>query len=220
MIFPRRPADVALAVVVEVARRPLRLEIPLPSVADQRAIARRRHGQPIREMAAIAGAAGDLPGRVDEAESLDRRVGGLVDVVGRSLERVELNVLRELLTVARRPCVIGHQHDEARGGGGGAEEMRIPTEAKGVGPHVGGAAVDQDEQRIRTRRIESGRHGIEAVNVLAATRSEPELAERLPVDPRHALAIEMGERRPPAGRGIDAHNFGGTDRALPRGSDL
>src|SRR3989449_10305254 len=51
-------------------------------------------------------------------------------------------------------------------------------------------------------------------------RSEPELAQRLPVDPRHALAIEMGERRPPAGRGIDAHDFGGTDCALPHPGDL
>src|SRR5256885_17124641 len=93
--------------------------------------------------------------------------------------------------------------------------MRIPTQAKGVGPHVGRAAMDQDEQRIRTRRVESGRYGIEAVNALAATRGEPELAQRLPVDPRHALAIEMGGRRPPSGRGIDAHDFGGTACRLP-----
>ena len=60
MIFPRRSADVALTVVVEIAGRPLRLEVPLAGVADQRAIARRRDSQPIREMPAVAGAAGHL----------------------------------------------------------------------------------------------------------------------------------------------------------------
>src|SRR5437762_10057033 len=102
MIFPRRPTDVALAVVVEIAGRPLRLEVPLAGVADERAIARRRDGQPVREMPAVAGAAGHLSGRVDEPEALDRRIGGLVDVVGRPFERIELYVLRKLLAVAGR----------------------------------------------------------------------------------------------------------------------
>src|SRR5439155_15589477 len=38
MIFPRRAAHVALAVVVEVAGRPLRLEIPLTGMTDERPI--------------------------------------------------------------------------------------------------------------------------------------------------------------------------------------
>src|SRR5256886_14804726 len=75
--------------------------------------------------------------------------------------------------------------------------------------------MNQDKQRIGVRRIESGRDGIEAMNALAATRGNPKLAQRLPVDARHALAVEMGEWRPPPAGGIDAHDFGGAHRALP-----
>ena len=60
MIFPWRAADVAFAIVVEIAGRPLRLEIPFAGMTHQRAIPRRRHGEPIDEMAAVARAARDL----------------------------------------------------------------------------------------------------------------------------------------------------------------
>src|SRR5207249_2937539 len=80
MVFPRRAADVALAIVVEVARRPLRFEVPLAGVTDERAIARRGHREPVGEMAAVARAPRDLSGRVDEPEPLDPRVRGLVQV--------------------------------------------------------------------------------------------------------------------------------------------
>src|SRR5439155_16783621 len=64
MVLPRRAADVALAVVVEIARRPLRLEIPFAGVAHQRAIPCRRHREPVGEMTTVARAARDLPGCV------------------------------------------------------------------------------------------------------------------------------------------------------------
>src|SRR5437762_11938124 len=43
MVLPRRPADVALAIVVEVARGPLAFEVPLARMAHQGAITRGRH---------------------------------------------------------------------------------------------------------------------------------------------------------------------------------
>src|SRR5689334_9317695 len=93
--------------------------------------------------------------------------------------------------------------------------MRIPAQAKVVGPHVGGAAVDEDEQRILLRRVEVGRQRHEAVDLLAATVGEPEFAQRLPVDLRDAIVGEVSERRPLAGIEIDAPNLSWMHRALP-----
>src|SRR6266542_363750 len=213
VVFPRGAAHVALAVVVEVARRPLRLEIPFAGVAHQRTVARRGHGEPVGEMAAVTRAAGDLPGRIDEVEPLDRAVGGLVDVVRRPLERIKLDVLRNLLAVARRAPVVGHQDHVTPPGG--AQEMRIPAQAKVVGPHVGRTAMDQHEQRIAAARVESRRHCVEAVNAFATGRCKPELAQRLPVDLCRPVSVELRQYGPvPRGR-IDPDDLGWIRRTLP-----
>src|SRR5712671_1653627 len=93
--------------------------------------------------------------------------------------------------------------------------MRIPAEAKVVGPHVRGAAVDQDEQGIAAGRVEPWRDGVEAVDALAAARREPEFPQRLPIDPGGAVGIELGERGRSARRGIDSDDLRGIRRALP-----
>src|SRR6058998_3013846 len=102
MVFPRWAADVALAVVVKIARRPLRFEIPFTGMTHQCAIARCRHREPVSEMAAVARAPRDLFRRIEEPETLDRRVRCFVQLVRRAFEWIELNVLRELLAVSGR----------------------------------------------------------------------------------------------------------------------
>ena len=97
-----------------VSRSPLRFEIHETGVADQRLVARRRCGQPVREVAAVARAAGDLLLRVDEREALDRFIDRLIDLLRGSLQRVAHDVLRELLAEAGRPGVVRHEHDVAR----------------------------------------------------------------------------------------------------------
>src|SRR3954469_25394743 len=93
VILPRRTTDIALAVVVVIAGGPLRLEIPLAGMAHQGAIAGRRDRQPVGEMPAVARAPSNLTRRVDEVKALDRGIGGFVEIVGRPLQRVELNIL-------------------------------------------------------------------------------------------------------------------------------
>src|SRR5689334_5645967 len=162
-------------------------------------------------MSTVRRAARDLLRCVDERILFDRGVGCFVEIVRRTFERIELDVLREFLAVAGRSSVVSHQHDVTRR----AEQVRIPAQAKVVGPHVGGAAVDEDEQRILLRRVEVGRQRHETVNLLAATVGEPEFAQRLPVDLRDAIVGEVSERRPLAGGEVDAPNLSRMNRALP-----
>src|SRR2546423_11848275 len=95
--------------------------------------------------------------------------------------------------------------------------MRIPAQTEVVGPHVGGAAMDENEQRILLRGIEVGRHRHEAVDLLAATVGEPEFAQRLPVDLRDAIVGEVRQRRPLATVEIDAPDLSRMDGGLPGG---
>src|SRR5256714_5520792 len=162
-------------------------------------------------MSTVRRAAGDLLRCVDERILFDRCVGCFVEIVRRTLERIELNVLRELLAVTGRSSVVSHQHHIARR----AEEVWIPAQAKVVGPHVGGAAVDENEQRILLRRVEVGGQRHEAVDLLAATVGEPELAQRLPVDLSDAIVGEVRQRRPLPGVEIDAADLSRMHRALP-----
>ena len=94
-------------------------------MAHESAIPRRRHGEPVGEVPAVARAGRHLARRVDELESLERRIRCLVQIVGRPFERIELDILREFLAVPGRAGVVGHQHDKPRDRG--AEEVRIPA---------------------------------------------------------------------------------------------
>ena len=101
-LFPRRPAHHQLAMVDAVARAPLRLDVGLAGVADDALVTRRRGLEPVREVAAVAGAGRDLARRVDERKPLDRLVRRFVDVVGGTRERIELNRARERLAESGR----------------------------------------------------------------------------------------------------------------------
>src|SRR6187397_27409 len=105
-LLPRRAAEVHLARVDGVAGAPLCLEIDEARMADQALVARGRGLQPVREVPAITCAAGTLPGAVDERECLDGGVGGLVDLIGRALQRIALDGARELLAEPGGPRVV------------------------------------------------------------------------------------------------------------------
>ena len=93
--------------------------------------------------------------------------------------------------------------------------MRIPAQAKVVGPHVGRTAVDQHEQGVTAGRVESWRQRVEAVNAVAAGCCKPELAQRLPVDCLGPVRVELRQRGPAAGGRIDPDDFGRIGRTLP-----
>jgi hypothetical protein len=57
-------------------------------------------------MAAIAGTGGRLPRAINEGKSLDRFIGGIIDVIRRSFQGIAENVERELLSVTGRAAVI------------------------------------------------------------------------------------------------------------------
>ena len=58
--------------------------------------------QPVREVPAVARAAGTLSASVDESELADGCVGGLVDLVCRALQGITLYRTRERLAEAGR----------------------------------------------------------------------------------------------------------------------
>src|SRR3982750_1193859 len=164
-------------------------------------------------MSAVTGAARDLFRCIDKWKPLDRFVGCFVEIVRRTLERIELNVLREFLAVAGGSPVVRHEHDVARR----PKKVRIPAKTEIIRPHVGGAAMDQHEQRILLRRVEVGRQRVETVDALAATVVEPEFAQRLEVDLRDAIVGEVRQRRPLAGVEVDSSHLSWMNRALPVG---
>ena len=182
-------------------------------MADEAAITRRRAGEPVREMAAIAGAAGGLPRAVDERELLDGLVGGIVDVVGRTGERIAGDVERELLAVPRGAAVVGHQDDETRL----RQEMVVPAIGYRVAPHVGVAAMNQNEERVLLALVKVRGEGDEVVDAAAIATGEPEFAQRLPVNDRGCRGRKRREESAFAGGRIDTNDLRRPDGAFPIG---
>ena len=117
----------------------------------------------------------------------DRFVGAGVDVVGRPAQRIVLDRLRELLAVAGRAAVVGHQHHVA----GLRQQVIVPAQRDRVAPHVRGAAVHEDEERVLLVRIEVLRQRDHVVDAHAVLVREPEVLERLPVERGRLLDVEV-----------------------------
>ena len=94
----------------------------------------------------------------------------LVDLVGRTLERIALDGARELLAEAGRARVVSEQQHVA----GRGQQVIVPAHEELVAPHAVRPAVHHHEQRIFLRRIETRRPHDEAVDALATAAGEPE----------------------------------------------
>ncbi len=188
-VAPDRAAAAHLAAVDPVARAPLHHQVGLAGMRDDAPVPRGRRLQPIRQVAAVARAGRRLARRVEKGVPPQRRVGRLVDLPGRTPQRVELDVLGELLPVTGRARVI-RQQDAVAGRG---QQVVVPPRDPGVAPHAGGAAVDQHQERILPRRVEGGRPHEQAVDAPAAAALKPEMLDRREIERGHLLVVEAGQ---------------------------
>ena len=184
-------------------------------MADQAAVTRRRRLQPVGEVTSIRGPTRCLTGPIEKGELGQRRVGRLIEFLSGPAQRIELDRLREGLAKPGRARVVGQEDDIARLG----QQVIVPTGKKLVAPHCVRPAVNQDEEGIALLFIESRREGQHTVDPFAAFAGEPEMAERLPVDPGDTLGVEAGEWPVLTAlpRQVEANNLGRADRALPIG---
>ena len=184
-------------------------------MADERLVTSRRPLQPVCEVAAIACSCSRHSRSIDEREAADRLIGGSIDVLCRTLQRVAEDIESELLAISRRAAVVS-QKDYVSGTG---EQMIVPSERDRVLPHVVRAAVDEDEHRILLRFIERRGKRDHVVKLAALCGGECEVAKRLPVDLRRIGARELSERAMCSLRRIHAYDFGRFDCASPSGDE-
>src|ERR1019366_4561705 len=98
-------------------------------------------------------------------------VGHRHDVVEGAAAPVAVDLVDELLPVARRAARIGHHHDVA----GGGEYLRVPAIRPTVAPESLGAAVDQHQHRVLAVLLKAVRLHHETLHPRALRAIHPEL---------------------------------------------
>src|SRR5688500_14527396 len=131
--------------IYHIRRGPLGLEIHETRMRDERLEPRSRPRlERVREMASVTRSTGDLPGGIDERKAANRFIRALDQLLGRTTQRIALNVLRELLADSCRSGVVPHQQHVALP----SQQMIVPAQPDQVTSLVVRTSVAKPEQRI------------------------------------------------------------------------
>ena len=211
-LFPDRAAVAGLPKIRVVGCAPKRSVIAQARVAHQALEAFGIPFEPVHQVSAIAGAGGGLPRAVDEGKRAHGLIGRLLDLRRRPAQDVFVNRHRELLPIAGRPGVVGHQQHIA----GRRQQVIVPAQEERVLNHVVRAAVREHQQRILAGSVKRRRQYEQALNALAGLGSEPEFARRLPIDLRDPVFVELRQEAVGAASGIHLHHIGRMHHRLPK----